>query len=342
MKKKVDINQLKCIMHNALKLRGIDSNIAEFMINDYIEAELCEQSSHGLSKFLLLDVALKNRQGNVEIVKQCGNYAKVDGHKELGHVAALFCIDKVIELAKEHGNSFVALKNASRYSRVKPFARKIAENGYIGIVLNNGGPSAVAPYGGTTPIFGTNPICYSFPSDKNNPYVFDFSTSKKVWAEIRQAILEKRSLPEDSFYDSEGNLTVDPKKADAVKVFGDYKGYALCYAVEILTGAFIDAKMGRKVNDEYDLGFLFIALSPEMFGDLCLFTKSVDDLANEVRTARPIKGNERIYVPGDLSKERFIKNNKNNSVLIDEDIYNRLKIMEMSLSGGIESNNKLN
>ena len=78
MKKKVDINELKRIMHNALKLRGIDSNIAEFMINDYIEAELCEQSSHGLSKFLLLDVALKNRQGNVEIVKHCGNYAKVD------------------------------------------------------------------------------------------------------------------------------------------------------------------------------------------------------------------------------------------------------------------------
>ena len=40
---------------------------------------------------------------------------------------------------------------------------------------------------------------------------------KKFWAEIRQAILEKRSLPEDSFYDSEGNLTVDPKKLMPLK-----------------------------------------------------------------------------------------------------------------------------
>jgi len=342
MKNDVNVETLQNLMYNALSLRGVNKEVADFMVADYIEAELSGQSSHGLSKFLLLDAALQKKEGDAELVKEVGNYAKVDGHKDLGHIAGKLCVDKALELAKIHGNSFVALNNASRYSRVKPFARRIAENGYIGIVLNNGGPAAVAPYGGTTPIFGTNPICFSFPSLNSRPYVFDFSTSKKVWAEIRQAILEKRELPEDSFYDSEGNITTDPNKADAVLPFGGAKGYALCYAVEILTGAFVGSKMGSKVRDEYDLGFLFIALDPEMFTDLSDFKSEVDSLAVEVRNSRSLTGKEPVYVPGDRSTKILCKNSETNVVSVDADILERLKIMAVSLDGGIESNSKLN
>ena len=342
MKTTISVDELKRIMHNALSLRGISKENADFIVDDYIEAELSGQASHGLSKFLLLDATLQKREGNVELVHTFGNYAKFDGHKELGHVAAYACVDKAIELAKKHGNSIVALSNSSRYSRIKPFARKIAENGLVGIIMNNGGPAAVAPYGGTTPIFGTNPICFSFPSKNNATYVFDFSTSKKVWAEIRQAILEKRNLPEDSFYDSKGNITVDPNEADAVMAFGGAKGYALCYAIEILTGAFVGSKMGSRVNDEYDLGFIFIALDPMMFTDLDEFINAVDFLANEVRHSKSIDPNNCVRVPGDRTARLLQENSVSNTIMVENDILERIKTMEISLDGGIESNNRLN
>lgn len=342
MIKKIEINELKKLMLKALSIRGIEGEYAEFIVEDYIEAELEEHSSHGLSKFLLLDEALKQREGDLELVKELGNYAKVNGHKELGHVAGLFCVNKAIKLASEHGNSIIALNNASRYSRVKPFAKKIAQNGYIGIVLNNGGPAAVAPYGGTTPIFGTNPICFSFPSKSKEAYVFDFSTSKKVWAEIRQAMLEKRDLPEECFYDKEGNFTTDPYKADAVASFGGTKGYALCYAIEILTGAFVGAKMGGRVNDEYDLGFVFIALSPEMFSNMNCFCEEIDDLAQEVRKSRPSEEGKKVFVPGELSENRLNKNLQCGLLSVDSEIIDRISVMSISLDGGIESNNKTN
>ena len=340
LKTVITVKELKQIMYNALMFRGISESIAKFMIDDYIEAELSGQSSHGLSKFLLLDVALKQREGDVELVKECGNYAKFNGHKELGHVAAIACVEKAIELANRHGNSIVAMNNANRYSRIKPFARKIAENGFIGIIMNNGGPSAVAPFGGTTPIFGTNPICFAFPSKKGKPYIFDFSTSKKVWAEIRQAILEKRNLPSDCFYDSNGNVTINPEKAEAVKAFGDAKGYALCYAIEILTGAFVGSKMGSKVNDEYDLGFIFIALDPAMFTDMEEFKLAVDELADEVRNSKSF--NNKVSVPGDRTQKQFCDNSASNAIMVEESIFERIKLMENSLCGGIESSNKLN
>ena len=342
MKTAINVDELKRIMHNALSLRGICKENADFIVDDYVEAELSGQASHGLSKFLLLDAALQKREGSVELVHTFGNYAKFDGHKDLGHVAAYTCVDKAIELAKIYGNSIVALNNSSRYSRVKPFARRIAENGLIGIIMNNGGPAAVAPFGGTTPIFGTNPICFSFPSKNNETYVFDFSTSKKVWAEIRQAILEKRNLPEDSFYDAKGNITVNPDEADAVMAFGGAKGYALCYAIEILTGAFVGCKMGSRVNDEYDLGFVFIALDPAMFTDIDEFVKSVDFLADEVRHSRSIDPDNCVRVPGDGTSRLLKKNSVSNTILVEDDILDRIKTMEISLGGGIESNNKLN
>ena len=342
MKTEITVKELKKIMYNALCLRKIEGPIADFIVNDYIEAELSGQASHGLSKFLLLDAALQKQEGDVELVKSLGNYAKYNGHKCLGHVAAIVCVNKAIELAKKYGNSIVALENASRYSRVKPFARRIAESGLIGIIMNNGGPAAVAPFGGTTPIFGTNPVCFAFPSNTGSPYVFDFSTSKKVWAEIRQAILEKRELPENSFYDSEGNITSDPNKADAVMAFGGAKGYALCFAVEILTGAFVGGKMGSKVNDEYDLGFVFMALDPAMFTDIEVFKEAVDDLANEVRNSRSIDANACVSVPGDRTQKKLYDNSISKVIMVESDILDRIRIMEKSLEGGLESNNKLN
>ena len=337
----IEIGKLKSMLLNALDLRGISGDVAEFMANDFIEAELDGHASHGLSKFLLIDAALNKREGSFELIKETGNYAIVDGHKDLGHIAGLFCVKKAIELANTHGNSIVTLRNASRYSRVKPFAKCIAEQGFIGIIMNNGGPSAVTPYGGTTPIFGTNPLCFSFPSYGNSPYIFDFSTSKKVWGEIRQAILENRSLPQDCFYDKNGNITINPNEADAVMPFGDAKGYALCYAVEILTGAFVGCKMGRNVSDEYDLGFIFVALSPEMFTNLDTFKNQVDTLADEVRHSRHLGCNS-VYVPGDKSNANLKNGLELGIITIDENILNRIAIMEQSVFGGLESNNKIN
>lgn len=342
MKKDISIETLKKSLLKGMSLRGIDAVEADFIADDYIEAELCGKSSHGLSKYLLLDAALAKREGDIELIFEKGNYAKIDGKKNLGHICGKYCIEKVIELATTHDNAFVALSNSSRYSRLKPFARMIAQAGYIGIVMNNGGPAAVAPYGGTTPIFGTNPICFSFPSRSGEPFIFDFSTSKKVWGEIRQAILEKRLLPEDCFFDSEGNPTTDPQKADAVKPFGDAKGYALCYALEILTGAYVGCSMGGKVNDEYDLGFLFIALSPEMFSSLNEFSYSVDFLAEEVRESKRVNNERKVYVPGERATQLYKNGLMKGTISLEEDIIERILIMEKTIGGGINSSNKMN
>ena len=376
MKEGIEIEELRSILDQILTLRNIDSAYKDFInddliqaelggtkthglgkallldsaierkkeaiINDVLEAELSGKEKVGLAKILLLDDELKNRENNVELVKEFGNYALYNGHKELGHIAALTCVDKVIELAKAHGNAIVGLTNASRYGRLKPFARKIAENNLIGIVMNNAGPAAVTAYGGITPILGTNPICFGFPSNNEEPYLFDFSTSKRIWGEIRQSKLENKNLPEGCFLDEEGQFTLDPDKVNAVIPFGDAKGFALCYAIEILAGSFTGAKVGLQVEDEYDLGFLFMAFSPEMFGDIEDFKNKLKVLESEIKGSIKNDSTEKIYIPGEVSKEKYEKNMKLGKIEVDAGILSRLRQMAVSLDGGIENSNKMN
>ena len=376
MKEWIEVSELRRILNQILIVRNIKNDYKDFITDDIIQAELGEKKTHGLGKALLIDEALerkteamiddvleaelsgkekvglarillldndlKNRESPIELVKEIGNYALYNGHKELGHIAALTCIDKVIKLAKEHGNAIVGLTNASRYGRLKPFAKKIAENNLIGIVMNNAGPAAVTAYGGITPILGTNPICFGFPSNNDEPYLFDFSTSKCVWGKIRQSKLENKNLPKDCFLDTDGRYTLNPDKANAVVSFGDAKGFALCYAIEILAGAFTGAKMGLQVEDEYDLGFTFMALSPEMFGDIENFKNKLKVLESEIKESVKIEGTNKIYIPGEVSKEKIENNMKVGKIQVDTEILNRLKRMATSLDGGIESTNKMN
>lgn len=338
----VAINEVRALMLSALTLRGIAQEDAAFIVEDYLESELEGHKTHGVSKFLLVDVALAEREGAPRIVKEHGNFARVDGHRELGHIAALFCTHKALELAKQHGSAIVALDNASRYSRITPFARSIAQEGYLGIIMNNGGPSIVAPFGGAKPIFGTNPVCFSFPSANGKPYVFDFSSAQKVWGEVRQAIVENRPLPEGCFLDSDGRFTTDPQRAEAGVPFGGPKGYALCYALELLTGAFIGARMGLEARDEYDLGFLFLVFSPEMFTTLAAFGEQADALAAQVRACPPMREGGSVFVPGDPFGNQAEALLATGSMELEEDVYKRLRVMSTSLEGGYENDRRLN
>lgn len=338
----VKIEEIKQLMEQALEIRGIKDEYADFMIDDYLESELEGHRTHGLSKFLTVDAGLSRRNGDMKLLKRKGCYAQVDGNGELGHIAALYSTNLAIKAAKEYGVGITALSNVGRYSRITPYARKIAEEGLVGMITNNGGPACVAPFGGTQALFGTNPLCFSFPSGRGKPYIFDFATSQKVWGEVRQAIVENRPLPDNCFIDKDGNYTKDPEKAEAGIPFGGPKGYALCYALEIMTGAFVGAKMGKKAKDEYDLGYLFLAFSPEMFSTLDTFQKEVDDLAEDVRKCPAMKPGSQVFVPGEIFGTKPVKEIPKEETEIEEDIYRRLKLMSVSLEGGYENNKKLN
>lgn len=342
MEVKVKTKEIRGLMADALRLRGITGEDAAFIIDDYVEAEQEGHKTHGLSKFLMIDAGLSRKSGSIQVVKKSGCFARIEGNGELGHIAARHAAGLAVEMAREHGIGIAAFDHVSRYSRITPYAKKIAQAGFVGMLMNNGGPACVAPYGGKEPVFGTNPLCFSFPSGQGEPYVFDFATSQKVWGEIRQAMVEKRAMAPNAFLDRSGAFTRDPEQAVAAVPFGGPKGYALCFALEVMTGALIGAKMGNEAEDEFDLGYLFLAFSPDMFTSLESFQGEMDKLAAQVRDSEPAKPGDQVFVPGEIFGNQKASGQEAEEMEIEEDVYRRLQIMSSSLEGGLENNRLLN
>ena len=79
-----------------------------------------------------------------------------------------------------------------------------------------------------------------------------------------------------------------------------------------------------------------------MFTDIEEFKNSVDELADEVRDSKSIDIDGKVAVPGDRTAKNLHKNSVSNIIMVENDILERIKLMEKSLDGGIESSNKLN
>ncbi len=319
-------------------IRGLSQKEAEFLAGYYLDADMRGAKTHGVGRFLVESDSIKTRGGPPRTIKETSISAFVDAQRDLGALAAQFCIDLLIPKVKTNGFGIVALKNASRYSQLTPFGSSIASFGFVGIVTNSAGPAAVSPHGSYSPILGTNPLCIALPTGDGFPIVMDFATSQSVWGEIRQAMLEGRNLVPRSFYTQDGSFAVRPEEAAAVKAFDEAKGFALCLAIEVLCGAFLGLPMGLAVNDEYDLGFLFIGIDPKLFRDnIEGFYSELSGLAGDIRNAAPLDINQPVRLPGDKSNKMQQSAMQSGKVKLEEKTWDLLCRMAENAETGMES-----
>lgn len=338
----VPISSVRQKLIDSAQIRGLSEKEAVVLADYHLDAQLRGAKTHGIGRFLVTGQAIATKGGPPKVIRDSSMTALVDGQRDLGPLAAQYCVELLVSKAREFGLGLVALKNASRYSHLAPFGEFIASAGFIGLVTNSAGPPAVAPHGSYAPVLGTNPLCMAFPCD-DNPIVMDFATSKAVWGEIRQAMLEERDLPPETFYKMDGSFAVQPEDANAVRSFDGVKGYLLCLAIEIFCGAFVGAKMGSAVNDEYDLGFLFLALDPCLFRDSVNdFRAEVAELAQEIRGCPPIDASKPVRMPGDRSNKTKECQCKVGTIELEEKTWNILCQMSVDPQAGMESTDQTN
>jgi LDH2 family malate/lactate/ureidoglycolate dehydrogenase len=341
----ITLAEARAAMIRAVLVRGLGEDDARAIADYYLDAEMRGIKTHGIGKFLTIGASIRGRQAKPSILKDAPAYALVDGRREIGLLAANYCLDLVLEKARQTGMALVALRNASRYSHLAPFSRRLAESNLIGVVLNSAGPPAMAPHGSYTPILGTNPLSIAFPNahTQDDPLVIDFATSRAVWGEIRQALLEQRPLLQGVFLDARGDAALNPSEAYSVRAAGGAKGYALGLALEILCGAFIGAKMGMQVESEYDLGMLFIALDPFMFrDDLREFAGEIAQLAEDIRAAAPLEAGIAVRLPGDRSNAAYRETQARGALELDIRTWEILREMARGPGAGMPADHLTN
>ena len=164
--------------------------------------------------------------------------------------------------------------------------------------------SLVAPWGGDTALYGTDPMAFACPREGKPPMVFDFATSAAARGEIMVAAREGHSIPEGWALDKDGNATTDPAEAlEGVQLpFGAHKGNAIMMMVELLAAGLTGgnfcfeaqeqfAEYGSSDSGPSNGGQVFILIDPKGYHDN--FARRVEGLFGL------IDAQEGTRIPGD-------------------------------------------
>jgi len=248
----------------------------------------------------------------------------VNGNNGWGQPAAVMAVREVINNAKLHGVGAVSIKNTNHIGTCGYYARTIAKNGLLGFVTTNSAPN-MPPWGGSEPILGTNPICFSAPAPGGNIVVVDMATSVVAKGKIMLAAAKGESIPEGWALDKNGHTTADPKAAleGYLLPLGGPKGYGLSLFADIFSGVLSGANFGTKVRGMLGentlpagVGAFMWAIDIELFGEEDFYERMAE-LIGMITGAKLAEGIDKIYLPGEIEKRTAEERNRSGIPMSD-------------------------
>lgn len=238
--------------------------------------------------------------------------------------------DVAIQKAKEHGFAIVGVHNTFSSNGAQAYyAERIAKEDLIGIVMARS-PGSTAPFDSIDPLFGTNPIGFSFPTN-NEPLVFDMATSAMTFYGLVLAKARGEKIPDNMAIDKDGNPTNDPAAAmsGAILPFDrGYKGSGMGMVVEIMAGPLAASAYCDCETFEEEWGSTFIAIDPELLVDIEQFKTNCSDLLSKVKSSRKKAGTDEVRLPGERAKASYQESEKSGFVDVDEVVLKELGYLE--------------
>lgn len=281
--------------------------------------------THGLNRFPAFVNLIK--RGDIkpdaepELVNSFGALEQWDGNFGPGILNALFCMDRAISLARENGIGCVAIKNTNHWMRGGTYGWQAANAGFIGINFTNT-TANVAPWGGTTPTLGNNPLVISVPR-KEGHVVLDMAISQFSIGKLHQYKSHGDDLPVPGGYDNDGKLSTDAAgilESKRVLPIGFWKGSGLSLLLDLLASVLSQGKSTKQITDasvESGVSQVFIAIKPQS-------GQQTDELIEEIlsytKSSQQTEADKPVAYPGESTlKTRRI--NTDEGVLVDEKIW---------------------
>lgn len=272
--KTISLEQARRMAVEALTNHKTEEGNAALVAAALVAAEADGQKGHGLSR--LPSYCAQAASGKVdgfahpEAVQAATGVVRVDARHGFAYPAMSLAVDKLTELAAGAGMAAAAVYNSHHCGLAGYHVEALASRGLVGLLLANT-PKAIAPWGGSQGVFGTNPIAFAAPRQKHSPLVIDLSLSKVARGKIMFAKQEKQPIPEGWALDAQGRATTDPDAALAGTMLpmGEAKGAALVLMVEIMAAALTGANFGFEASSFFEaegeppsVGQLLIAIAP--------------------------------------------------------------------------------
>jgi LDH2 family malate/lactate/ureidoglycolate dehydrogenase len=297
------INEAHQLAVRIMSALGHDATDAGLIADHLIDCELRGLNDGGLARAISIAERLArsgDRRSPIRIRHQTPVSAQIDGGDHLGYIVAHRATTIAVEKALTTGIAVVGADDTWYTGMLSYYAEIAAARGLVSIIASNASPW-VAPHGATEGRFGTNPICFGFPS-ADEPVIWDVGTSAIIHAEATLAQRLGQLLPDGVAFDREGQPTRDPAAAlaGAFAAWGGHKGSGLGTVVQLLG---IMAGSPPIPPDLAGFGFVIVAMRPDLLGPQETFLQNVSAYAQAVRTARPVAGGAAVRMPFDRSRQ---------------------------------------
>ena len=256
---------------------GTSESSAECVARALVAAEADGQKGHGLSR--LPSYAAQAASGKVDghavpnVEKLATAALRIDAGNGFAFPALVMAVERLSLLVPEKGIAAAGVYHSHHFGQAGYHVEQLAAKGLIGLVFGNS-PKAIAPWGGSEGVFGTNPIAFAAPRRADPPLVIDLSLSKVARGKVMVAAKQGEAIPEGWALDRYGKPTTDAEAAmqGTMLPMGDAKGAALVLMVEVLAAALTGAKLGFEASSFFTadgeppgVGQFLVAIDPGFF-----------------------------------------------------------------------------
>lgn len=290
----IALDELTTLVTRAFENCGANPAMAASAARALVDADAQGLASHGVSRTPLYCAHLRNGRtdGKAEpkVVRERAGACLVDAACGMAYPACALAVEEGVRRAKEYGVAFVGVTNSNHFGAAALHLRPAAEAGMVGLAFGNS-PAAIAPWGGQTPLFGTNPIAAVFPRGDGQPLMVDLSLSQVARGKIMVAAQKGESIPEGWALDAAGNPTTnaDAGLKGSMAPAGGVKGAMLALVVELLCCALTGAAFGFEADSFFSdegnrprIGQAFLIIDPDALAGHATYLERVETLITKM------------------------------------------------------------
>jgi L-2-hydroxycarboxylate dehydrogenase (NAD+) len=286
-----------------------------------VAADLRGISSHGVGRLWRyvngLREGLMIPDAAVEVVRETPSSVVVCAHGAMGAPVSVRTMEKVIAGARTNGVAFGCVRDSNHFGIAGFYAMMALEEDMLGIAMTNTAALGVPTFGREV-MYGTNPLAFAAPADRERAFVLDMSTTVVARGKIEVYDRLEKELPSGWAVDKTGRQAKNPQTllddmlhrvgggilplGGAGEDFGGHKGYGLAVMVDILCSVLSGAPFGPDMYDTETssarVSHFFGAIRIDRFRDPAEFRRDMDIMLKNLRTSPQAEGTERVYFAG--------------------------------------------
>ena len=284
---------------------GAPDDLAAQVADVLVDNHLAGHDSHGILR--IPEYVRSVRAGEIvpaarpQVIEESATSALISGNWAFGQVTGVFAADLAVEKAKRERVAVLSVVQAGHTGRLAAFTDRAARQGVVMFMaIGTVNKPTTAPYGGSAPILGTNPIAFSIPNPAGSPVTLDFATSAIAAGKIKAAKAKHEPLPPGAILDSRGLPSTDPQaffEGGFLLPFGGHKGYALAVIAELLSGPLAGADAYPGVVSRS--GIFVFAVDAAVFRPPADYGKALAETLGRIKAVPPAPGFDEVLLPGE-------------------------------------------